>query len=117
MDVLKTEFINIPVKYIREVQRENKYLYPSYIALNEAQHADECPYGRCGWRPVNELVFELYHGEFGKDLDVNLLEQHYHAAQKAARAANAQRRKEEAEKRRVQERLEQAKASGRAAQW
>ncbi|KAG9861525.1 hypothetical protein KCU63_g6106, partial [Aureobasidium melanogenum] len=38
IEVLKNEFNTIPVKFIKEVQKDKKHLYPTYLALNEAKH-------------------------------------------------------------------------------
>lgn len=41
IEVLKDEFNTIPIKYIRETQKEKKHLYATYLALNEAKQSTQ----------------------------------------------------------------------------
>ncbi|KAH0329557.1 hypothetical protein KCU74_g5602, partial [Aureobasidium melanogenum] len=123
IEVLKNEFNTIPVKYIKEVQKDKKHLYPTYLALNEAKHTDPCPYGKTPWRPLRDINFDLLQATKHQKANISVLKEQFESAQKAVIEINLQRRKSNTQKikeemeaaakaREEQSALEHAKATG-----
>ncbi|THX03754.1 hypothetical protein D6D17_05889 [Aureobasidium pullulans] len=127
IEVLKDEFNTIPIKYIRETQKEKKHLYATYLALNEAKHADLRPYGKTPWRPLRDVNFQVLQGTKDQKANIPVLMEQFNAARRAAAEWNIQRRKSIAQKKLEEEtaalkaqseekNLELAKASGKLAE-
>ncbi|KAI4727256.1 hypothetical protein E4T49_04992 [Aureobasidium sp. EXF-10728] len=123
IEVLKDEFNTIPVKYIREVQKDKKHLYPTYMALNEAKHTEPCPYGKTPWRPLKDVNFDLLQATRSDKANIPIIKEQFESARKSAIESNSQRRKSIAQKikdeikaaeraREEELALEHAKASG-----
>ncbi|KAK6008314.1 hypothetical protein QM012_000217 [Aureobasidium pullulans] len=123
IEVLKNEFNTIPIKYIKEIQKDKKHLYPTYLALNEAKHTEPCPYGKTPWRPLRDINFDLLQATKHQKANISVLKEQFESAQKAVVDINLQRRKgitqkikEEmdaaAKAREEQSALEHAKATG-----
>ncbi|KAI5195492.1 hypothetical protein E4T39_08194 [Aureobasidium subglaciale] len=123
IEVLKDEFNTIPVKYIREIQKDKTHLYATYLALNEAKHAEVRPFGKTPWRPLKDVDFDLLATTKDHKANVPILKAQFESAKKAAAEWNRQLRKsvalkkiaeEEAAARALNEaaNLERAKASG-----
>ncbi|KAG9655159.1 hypothetical protein KCU64_g6732, partial [Aureobasidium melanogenum] len=123
IEVLKDEFNTIPVKFIKEVQKDKKHLYPTYLALNEAKHTDPCPYGKTPWRPLRDINFDLLQATKHQKANISVLKEQFESAQKAVIEINLQRRKSNTQKikdeieaaakaREEQSALEHAKATG-----
>lgn len=128
IEVLKNEFNTIPVKYIKEVQKDKKHLYPAYLALNEAKHTDPCPYGKTPWRPLRDINFDLLQATKHQKANISVLKEQFESAQKAVIEINLQRRKSNTRKikeemeaaakaREEQSALEHAKATGTVVEW
>lgn len=128
IEVLKNEFNTIPIKYIREVQKEKKHLYATYLALNEAKHADLRPYGKTPWRPLRDVNFQVLQGTKDQKANIPVLMEQFNAARRAAAEWNIQRRISIAQKKLEEEtaalkaqseekNLELAEASGKLAEW
>ncbi|KAG9652783.1 hypothetical protein KCU95_g7733, partial [Aureobasidium melanogenum] len=98
IEVLKNEFNTIPVKFIKEVQKDKKHLYPTYLALNEAKHTDPCPYGKTPWRPLRDINFDLLQATKDQKANISVLKEQYESAQKAVIEINIQRRKSNTQK-------------------
>ncbi|KAH0371685.1 hypothetical protein KCU65_g1792, partial [Aureobasidium melanogenum] len=98
IEVLKNEFNTIPVKYIKEVQKDKKHLYPTYLALNEAKHTDPCPYGKTPWRPLRDINFDLLQATKHEKANISVLKEQFESAQKAVIEINLQRRKSNTQK-------------------
>jgi hypothetical protein len=129
IEILKDEFNTIPIKFIRDTVKTELYLYPAYLVLNEAKHAEVCPYGKTPWRNVRDVDFDVMKIlKNDNAINIALLEEHFKAARKAAEENNIQRRKKTAKERREaldlaahefeeEQNLERARASGRVADW
>jgi hypothetical protein len=128
IEVLKDEFNTIPVKYIREVQKDKKYLYATYLALNEAKHAEPCPYGKSPWRANREVNFDILQANKHETANIPHIKGQFESARKAAIEFNSMRRKTITQKVRdemetaakakeEQSALEAAKASGTVLEW
>jgi hypothetical protein len=128
IEVLKDEFNTIPVKYIREVQKDKKYLYATYLALNEAKHAESCPYGKSPWRANREINFDVLQANKHETANIPHIKEQFESARKAAIESNSMRRKNITQKVRdemetaakakeEQSALEAAKASGTVLGW
>ena len=128
IELLKDEFNTIPVKYIREVQKDKKHLYATYLALNEAKHTDPCPYGKAPWRPNRDPDFDILQALRHESANIPHVKQQFEAARKAAIEANAHRRKTTTQKVRAEmeaaekaaeelNALETAKATGTVVEW
>jgi hypothetical protein len=126
--VLKDEFNTIPVKYIRGVQKDKKYLYATYLALNEAKHAEPCPYGKSPWRANREVNFEVLQANKHETANIPHIKEQFESARKAAIESNSQRRRTITQKVREemeaaarakeeQSALEAAKATGTVVEW
>lgn len=128
IEVLKHEFNTIPVKYIKEVQKDKKHLYPTYLALNEAKHTEPCPYGKTPWRPLRDINFDRLQATKDQRANIPIIKKQFESAQKAAIGLNLQRRKSNTQKikeeieaaakvREDQSALEHAKATGTVVEW
>ncbi|KAI5193988.1 hypothetical protein AUEXF2481DRAFT_215998 [Aureobasidium subglaciale EXF-2481] len=123
IEVLKDEFNTIPVKYIRKIQKTKTHLYATYLALNEAKHADVRPFGKTPRRPLKDVDFDLLATTKDHKANVPILKAQFESAKKAAAEWDLQLRKNLAQKKKAEEEaaaktldevanLEQAKASG-----
>lgn len=126
--MLKDEFNTIPVKYIREVQKDKKYLYATYLALNEAKHAEPCPFGKSPWRANREVNFDTLQANKHESANIPHMKEQFESAKKAAIESNSQRRKTITQKvkeemeaaakaKEEQSALEAAKATGTVVEW
>jgi hypothetical protein len=128
IEVLKDEFNTIPVKYIKEVQKDKKYLYATYLALNEAKHAEPCPFGKCPWRSNREVNFDTLQANKHETANIPHIKEQFESARQAAIESNSLRRKTITQKVREemeaaakakeeQLALEAAKATGTVVEW
>jgi hypothetical protein len=128
IEVLKNEFNKIPVKYIKEVQKDKKHLYATYLALNEATHAEPCAFGKTPWRPIKEVNFDVLQANKHESANIPHLKEQFESARKAVIESNSQRRKTISQKVRAEMEavaktkeelaaLETAKATGTIVQW
>ena len=128
IELLKDEFNTIPVKYIKEVQKDKKHLYATYLALNEAKHTEPSPYGKTPWRPNRDPNFDILQALRHDSANIPHVKQQFEAARKAAIEANSHRRKTITQKVRAEmeaaekaaeelNALETAKATGTVVEW
>ena len=115
MAILKSEFPKIPVNYIEKMQAEKIHLYPSYMALVDAQAMGNPPYPTASWRPVRSVDFITIAAKYG--IATMRLEDELAAAKKARNKLDVQRRKEAAQRREEEANIEHSKAAGAVAEW
>lgn len=115
LEVLKSEFPKIPVVYIERTRVLKEHLYPTYMALVEAQHMEKPPYTKAPWRAMHDIDFPTITQRYG--FATAALEEELAAARKARSKWEAQRRKEAAEKREEESNIERSKAIGAVAEW
>ena len=113
--ILKDEFPKIPVHYIEKMQAEKTHLFPTYMALVDAQSLEQAPYTAAVWRKVRRISYSTIAGDYGDD--TGTLKDELAAARKARVKNETESRKEAAHERDEQANFQHSKASGATAEW
>lgn len=97
------------------MQVKQGHLYPTYMALVEAQSMEKPPWAKDAWRALRTFDYTSLAYKYGQAAVE--LEEEVVAARKARRAWEAERRLIEAQKRSEEANIEAAKAAGAMAEW
>jgi hypothetical protein len=70
-----------------------KHLYATYLALNEAIHAELYAFGKTPWRPTKDVNFEVLQANKHESTNTkHIKEEHFRSARRVATDSNSQHR-------------------------